>query len=60
MSNRSSVFGFGFDFENTISRKNFIQHDITPEAQENKAKEKLQELLNLKENMKFDKMVKTK
>jgi superfamily II DNA or RNA helicase len=48
---------FGFDTNSKISRKNFIQHDITPEAQENKAKEKLQELLNLKENMKFDAVV---
>lgn len=48
---------FGFDVENKISRKNFIQHDITPEAKEEKAKEKLQELLNLTENMKFDAVV---
>jgi hypothetical protein len=48
---------FGFDAENEISRKNFIQYDITPDAQEGKAKEKLQELLNLKENMKFDAVV---
>jgi hypothetical protein len=48
---------FGFDVENKISRKNFIQHDITPEAQQDKAKEKLQELLNLTENMKFDAVV---
>ena len=48
---------FGFDTENRISRKNFIQHDITPEAQESKAKEKLQELFNLKDDMKFDAVV---
>lgn len=48
---------FGFDTVNTISRKNFIQHDITPEAKEGKAKEKLQVLLNLTENMKFDAVV---
>lgn len=48
---------FGFDVDNTISRKNFIQHDITPEAQEGKAKEKLQELFNLKKDMKFDAVV---
>jgi len=48
---------FGFDFENNISRKNFIQHDITPEAKEGNAKQKLQELLNLTENMKFDAVV---
>jgi type II restriction enzyme len=45
---------FGFDSENEISRRNFIQHDISPEAQLGGAKEKLQELLNLNENMKFD------
>ena len=48
---------FGFDVENKISRKNFIQHDLTPEAQEGVAKQKLQELLKLKENMKFDAVV---
>lgn len=48
---------FGFDIENTISRNNFVQHDITPEAKEGKAKEKLQELFNLKEDMKFDALV---
>ncbi len=48
---------FGFDVENKISRNNFVQHDITPEAKEGKAKEKLQELFNLKENMKFDAVV---
>jgi hypothetical protein len=34
-----------------------MQHDITPEAQEGKAKQKLQVLLNLNENMKFDAVV---
>lgn len=48
---------FGFDIENMISRNNFVQHDITPEAKESKAKEKLQELFNLKEDMKFDAVV---
>ena len=48
---------FGFDSENKISRKNFIQHDLTSEAKEGNAKEKLQELLNLTENMKFDAVV---
>ncbi len=47
----------GFDVENKISRNNFVQHDITPEAKEGKAKQKLQELFNLKENMKFDAVV---
>jgi type II restriction enzyme len=48
---------FGFDVENKISRRNFIQHDISPEAQQGIAKEKLQELLNTQENMKFDAVV---
>ncbi len=48
---------FGFDTENKISRKNFVQHDLTPEAQQGNAKEKLKELLNLNENMKFDAVV---
>jgi hypothetical protein len=48
---------FGFDFENKISRKNFIQHDIIPEAKQDQAKKKLNELLNLTENMKFDAVV---
>ncbi|WP_197734098.1 Eco57I restriction-modification methylase domain-containing protein [Sphingobacterium daejeonense] len=48
---------FGFDLGSKISRKNFIQHDITLEAKEGKAKEKLQELLNLTVNMKFDAVV---
>lgn len=48
---------FGFDVENKISRNNFVQHDITPEAQQGTAKEKLLVLFNLKENMKFDAVV---
>ena len=48
---------FGFDLDRKIYRKNFIQHDITPEAKEGKANEKLQELLNINQNMKFDAVV---
>jgi hypothetical protein len=48
---------FGFDTVQKISRKNFRQHDLTPQAQEGVAKQKLHELLNLKENMKFDAVV---
>jgi len=48
---------FGFDVGNKISRKNFIQHDLTQEAQQAQAKEKLQELLKINENMKFDAVV---
>jgi superfamily II DNA or RNA helicase len=50
-------FIFGFDTENNISKKNFIQHDLTPEAQQGVAKEKLYELLKLNVNMKFDAVV---
>lgn len=48
---------FGFDSDRNISRKNFVQYDITPEAQEGRAKEKLQELLTMNEKMKFDAVV---
>ena len=53
----TQAYIFGFDNENMIIRKNFLQHDITPEAQQSKAKEKLQELFNLKKEMKFDAVV---
>ncbi len=48
---------FGFDVENNISQRNFVYHDLTEEAKEGIAKEKLQELYNLNENMKFDVVV---
>jgi superfamily II DNA or RNA helicase len=48
---------FGFDIEQNISRKNFIHYDLTPEAKEGTAKEKLQKLLNLNEDMKFDAVI---
>jgi hypothetical protein len=48
---------FGFDTENKISRKNFMQHDITPEALDETAQEKLQDLFNIKNDMKFDAVV---
>lgn len=50
-------FIFGFDTEQNISRDNFVQHDITPEVKQEIAKEKLQKLFNLKEDMKFDAVV---
>jgi superfamily II DNA or RNA helicase len=53
----TQAYIFGFDTEQNISRKNFIQHDLTPDAQKGAAKQKLQELLNLNENMKFDAVV---
>lgn len=53
----TQAYIFGFDVDNKISRNNFIQHDLTPEAKEGVAKEKLQELLNLNDNMKFDAVV---
>ena len=48
---------FGFDVDQKICRMNFLQHDITPEAQQGNAKEKLQELFNLKKDMKFNAVV---
>lgn len=48
---------FGFDKDKNIARKNFLQHDLTPQAQEGVAKQKIQELLNFNENMKFDAVV---
>jgi len=53
----TQAYIFGFDTEQKISRKNFIQHDLTPEAQEGISKQKIHELLNLIENMKFDAVV---
>lgn len=53
----TQAFIFGFDTEHTISRRHFVQHDLTPEAQADTAKEKLQELFNLKQAMKFDAVV---
>lgn len=53
----TQAYIFGFDVDNKISRRNFVQHDISPEAQQGTAKEKLKELLNLTENMKFDAVV---
>jgi type II restriction enzyme len=48
---------FGFDKQHNISRNNFKQHDITPQAQKNLVSHKLQELFNLNNNMKFDSVV---
>jgi hypothetical protein len=48
---------FGFDTNQNISRKNFVQHDLTPQAQQDIAKQKLQELFKLNGNMKFDAVV---
>ena len=53
----TQAYIFGFDTEHKISRKNFIQHDLTLEAQQDIAKQKLQELFNLKKDMKFDAVV---
>ena len=50
----TQAYIFGFDIDNTISRKNFIQHDIISEAKAGTTIEKLQELFKLKEDMKFD------
>jgi hypothetical protein len=53
----TQAYIFGFDIEQNISRKNFIQHDLTPQAEQSVAKQKLKKLLNLNENMKFDAVV---
>jgi hypothetical protein len=53
----TQAYIFGFDTENNITRKNFIQHDLILEAQQGIAKEKLQELFKLKKDMKFDAVV---
>ncbi|TBH72757.1 Eco57I restriction-modification methylase domain-containing protein [Aquirufa antheringensis] len=48
---------FGFDVDNMISRKNFIQHDLSPEAQNGTGKEKIQKLFKIQNDMKFDSVV---
>jgi len=48
---------FGFDIEQNISRKNFIQFDLTPKSKEGNAKQKIQELINVNENMRFNVVV---
>jgi superfamily II DNA or RNA helicase len=48
---------FGFDTEHQISRTHFVQYDLTPEAEQGNPQQKLQELFNLKEDMKFDAVV---
>lgn len=53
----TQVYIFDFDKDKKVSRKNFVQHDLTPEAKDGKAKDKLQELFNLNEDMKFDAVV---
>jgi len=53
----TQAYIFGFDTEENISRKNFIQHDIVNEAKIGNTKEKLQVLFKLNNNMKFDAVV---
>ena len=48
---------FGFDVKHSIDRKNFKQHDLLPEAKDGTAAEKLAELYNRGEMMKFDAVV---
>jgi hypothetical protein len=48
---------FGFDAEHNISGKNFAQHDLLPQAKEGTAAEKLGELYNGGNMMKFDAVV---
>lgn len=48
---------FGFDSSHNISNRNFIQHDLLPDAKNGTAQEKLQELFKIGGNMKFDAVV---
>jgi type II restriction enzyme len=48
---------FGFDAEHNISGKNFAQHDLLPQAKEGTAAEKLGEMYNGGNMMKFDAVV---
>ncbi len=48
---------FGFDDLGQISTKNFKQHNLLPEAMDDTATEKLLELFNKKNTMKFDAVV---
>ena len=57
LHNITQSYIFGFDIDKNILRNNFIQYDITPEAKDETAKEKLQELFNLNKDMKFDAVV---
>ena len=45
---------FGCDKDKTISRRNFTQYDLTSDAKNGNAKEKLNELFGKNSNMKFD------
>ena len=48
---------FGFDSSHNISNRNFIQYDLLPDAKNGTAQEKLQELFQKGEYMKFDAVV---
>lgn len=53
----TSSYIFGFDVEHNISRKNFVQHDLLPEAKDGTASKKVTELYNGGRMMKFDAVV---
>ncbi len=53
----TKAYIFGFDEGHNISTKNFVQHDLLPEAKDGTAKEKLYELFNLPSDMKFTAVV---
>jgi hypothetical protein len=53
----TQAYIFGFDKEQKISRKNFNPYNLTPEAQRGITTQKLQELFNFNQNMKFDAVV---
>lgn len=53
----TQTYIFGFDSENYISRHNFIQYDLTPNAQVGATTKKIHEIFNISNNMKFDAVV---
>lgn len=48
---------FGFDFEHNIGTKNFVKHDLLPEAKDDTAALKIAQLYNGGKMMKFDAVV---
>lgn len=53
----TNAYIFGFDDTREISTKNFVQHNLLPEAKDGTVAEKLQQLFGRGENMKFDAVV---
>ncbi len=58
LHNITNTFIFGFDYKHQISTKNFIEHDLIPDAKNGTAKETIAKLYNKEMNMmKFDAVV---